>query len=150
MLKPSNCQDIIRDHIVISPVLDLSAASAFVNPPFVDTDLDHQWEVVGVGFYVTTAYIAANAAEITVGQGGTTNKFLNAATLGVGAVAVETIIDLTSQLTATRLLTPGRSLEIGHVQEAGQTGEGFVAVRLRPHDVKYGASKRPAAAQSPA
>jgi hypothetical protein len=146
-VKPSNCQNVIRDHVARSTLITLSAATGNEPTPlFVDPDA--VWEVVSVDWVVTTAYVAGQATNVNVGIIGSPNKFVNNQSLGAVAVAAGGVVGPLPQ-TTTKRLEKGQVLIAGHTQVAAQSGVGIIIVKLRPQDQKYLGSKRPQAAQSP-
>jgi len=144
-VKPSNCVDSIADKLITSEVIDLSGATAAVVLPFADI-LD-DYDVVGLSLLVTVDYVAAEVTNIRVGNIADDDKFAADQSLGAALVAAGSQIPLV--LTATPKLTKGEVVEVTHTQVAGQTGEGRLVARLRPHDRASGnRTKRPNAAQS--
>jgi len=151
-VKPSNVIPVLKDKVLNTSVIDFSGATATLD--LLDAiDVNNDWEVVDVTLVVTTAYIVSQAVTLDVGQsagpGGVAadvDRFVDAQSLGAAAVALgESIGPLTG--TSTKILQAGHSLTVTHTQNASQTGEGYVVVRLRPKDAPRGnTSKRPGGA----
>lgn len=152
MIRPSNCVDAIRDKLV-NLFVDWSAGLVDTGKPFF-VDGDDDYDVVDVKAFMSVDYIAANAVTVSVGRtagpSGAVDavKFVNAQSLGAVLVSAGAAKDVTQ--TATKKLPKGHGLTVTCAAVAGQTGEGVLQVRLRPHDRSRGSvSKRPSAAQSP-
>jgi len=151
-VKPSNVIPVLKDKLLTTPVIDFSAATATVDL-LESVDLNNDWEVVDVSVVVTTAYVVSQAVTVNVGQsagpGGVAadvDRFVDAQSLGAVAVGVGDSIGPLAQ-TTTKILQAGHSVTVEHTQLAGQTGEGYAVVRLRPKDAARGnVSKRPGGA----
>lgn len=147
-MKPSNCVNQIRDHLVLTDVIDFSAATGDSDPLFVDPE--HKWQVVSVRVLVTTAYIAAQAANVNVGILGDNVAFVNNESLGVDLIALGDLGDELAIEEDNQVLEKGEALIAGHTQNALQTGEGQLVIRLRAMDQQPYATKRPQAGQASA
>lgn len=145
-VKPSNCQNVIRDKVVMSDILTPSGATGDQPKPlFVDPEC--VYDVVSVDFVVTTPYVAGQPAQVRVGIIGNPIKFVNNQSLGAAAVGAGGVVGPLPQTNTVRL-EKGQALTVGHNQAAAQTGEGILVIKLRPHDQQYVGSKRPQAAQA--
>jgi len=80
---------------------------------------------------------------------GDSDRFVDAQSLGAAVLAVGSESALAQ--TATKILQGGHWANVTHTQNASQTGQGIIVVRLRPKELARGnVSKRPGgAADSP-
>jgi len=138
----------------MSANMDVSAATAYLKP-YTFCDPVHDWQVVSIKALITVAYIISQAVSINVGQVGTTGKFLDAVSLGAAAISAgvltaELLTSTSGVVDGKYILNAGSALDIGWVQNASQTGEVQVIVRLRPVSTEYYSNRRPAAADAAA
>lgn len=143
-IKASNSVDAIRDRIIRSDPVDLSAGK--VQHLFCDTQDD--WTVVEAYFIPEVAgYIASQATAVDLGTITDDDKFLEDAAVGSAVIAVGSVKDLSGSLPAaerSRKLAKGEVLRLNSKASASQTGEGRYYVRLRAMDRARGnRTKRP-------
>ncbi len=141
MVKPGNVQNILRD-ILIRPTATTFAASSGTVLAFVDPGSNHYWQIESVKFCMTTAYIASNAALVSLGIPGTTTKYLSSVSLGTAAIA-QWALSAELVTTSAVVLAPNTPLLLSWTQNGSQSGVGQAIIRLRPFDTKWGSSKRP-------
>lgn len=141
-VKPSNVVNQLRDKVILSPVIDLSAATATLVPPlFVDPV--HKWQVWMVSFLATVDYIAAQATNVNVGTFADPDAFVDDVSLGVDLISAGDLGDALAIEEDSRVLEVGEPLVVGHVQNGSQSGEGLLVIRLRAMDQQPFATKRP-------